>query len=64
MAKKNRHPRPPTKRPAPPAILSIFLCDELTEVIEAIATGKPMKSREKVMHVGADVLPGDFRQDE
>jgi glutamine synthetase len=42
---------------APPAILSVFLGDELTEVIESIATGKPMKSREKVMHVGADVLP-------
>ena len=43
---------------APPAILSIFLGDELTEVIESIATGKPIKSRKSVMHVGADVLPG------
>ncbi len=42
---------------APPAILSVFLGDELTEVIEAIATGAPLKSRKSVMHVGADVLP-------
>jgi len=42
---------------APPAILSIFLGDELTEVIESIATGKPIESRKTVMHVGADVLP-------
>ena len=42
---------------APPAILSVFLGDELTEVIESIATGKPIKSKRGVMHVGADVLP-------
>ncbi|MBX3176798.1 MAG: glutamine synthetase III [Candidatus Hydrogenedentes bacterium] len=42
---------------APPAILSIFLGDELTEIFESITTGKPMSSRQAVMHVGADVLP-------
>ena len=42
---------------APPAILSIFLGDELTEVFESITSGKPMSSRATVMHVGADVLP-------
>ncbi len=42
---------------APPAILSIFLGDELTEVFESISSGKPMSSRNNVMHVGADVLP-------
>ncbi len=42
---------------APPAILSIFLGDELTEVFESIAKGKELGSRKRVMHVGADVLP-------
>jgi glutamine synthetase len=42
---------------APPAILSVFLGDELTEVIESITNGTPLKSRKSVMHVGADVLP-------
>ena len=42
---------------APPAILSIFLGEELAEVFESIATGNPMSSRATVMHVGADVLP-------
>lgn len=42
---------------APPAILSVFLGDELAEVFESIATGKPMSSKTTVMHVGADVLP-------
>ena len=32
---------------APPAILSIFLGDELTEVMQAIAGGKPIKKQEK-----------------
>ena len=42
---------------APPAILSIFLGDELTEIIEAIATGKPIKARKNVLNVGVDVIP-------
>jgi glutamine synthetase len=42
---------------APPAILSIFLGSELTEVIEAIAGGKPLTERASSLHVGVDVLP-------
>ena len=42
---------------APPAIISIFLGVELTEIIEAIATGSPLSSHDKQMHVGVDVLP-------
>jgi glutamine synthetase len=42
---------------APPAILSIFLGDELTEVIEAISEGKAVQSKKSVMTVGVDVLP-------
>ncbi|MBI1319227.1 MAG: glutamine synthetase type III [Candidatus Hydrogenedens sp.] len=42
---------------APPAILSIFLGDELTEVIEALSEGKPVQSKKSVMTVGVDVLP-------
>jgi len=42
---------------APPAILSIFLGDELTQAMEAIATGKPIKSRKSTLNVGVDVLP-------
>jgi glutamine synthetase len=42
---------------APPAILSVFLGDELTEIIEGIATGKQIETKQKTMHVGVDVLP-------
>jgi glutamine synthetase len=42
---------------APPAILSIFLGDELTEAIEAIATGGSVKSKKGTLSVGVDVLP-------
>lgn len=42
---------------APPAILSVFLGDELNEIIESIATGKPIQEKAKTMHVGVDVLP-------
>ena len=42
---------------APPAILSVFLGSELTEVMEAIAGGKPIKSRKSTLSVGVDVLP-------
>ncbi|MEL7087749.1 MAG: glutamine synthetase type III, partial [Planctomycetota bacterium] len=42
---------------APPAILSIFLGDELTQVIEAIVGGGSVKSKKGTLNVGVDVLP-------
>ena len=43
---------------APPAVISIFLGDELTGVLEAIETGKPYSGAEKKqMKLGVDVLP-------
>ena len=42
---------------APPAILSVFLGDELTEILEAISGGKPVKSRKGQLSVGVDVIP-------
>ncbi|MCC6154004.1 MAG: glutamine synthetase III [Candidatus Hydrogenedentes bacterium] len=42
---------------APPAIISVFLGSELTEIVEAIAGGKAPSSKKEVMHVGVDVLP-------
>lgn len=42
---------------APPAILSIFLGDELTQVITAIASGTTVASKKDSLHVGVDVLP-------
>jgi glutamine synthetase len=42
---------------APPAIISIFLGDELSEIIENISKGTPVKSRPGQLHVGVDVLP-------
>lgn len=42
---------------APPAILSIFLGDELTEIMEAICKGEAPTSRQDSLHVGVDVLP-------
>ena len=42
---------------APPAILSIFLGDELTQTIESIATGKPIEAKRGTLTVGADVIP-------
>ncbi|MBR4733422.1 MAG: glutamine synthetase III [Lachnospiraceae bacterium] len=43
---------------APPAVISIFLGDELSAVMDAIETGKPYKGTEKtVMKLGVDVLP-------
>ncbi len=42
---------------APPAILSIFLGDELTEIIESIANGTAVEAKQKTMNVGVDVLP-------
>ncbi len=43
---------------APPAIVSVFLGDELTEILEAIAAGKPVSGRTKEkMQLGVHVLP-------
>lgn len=48
---------------APPAIISIFLGDELTEVLEAIENGTGYNGKEKeYMRIGADVLP-KFKKD-
>ena len=43
---------------APPAIVSVFLGDELTEILDAIAEGKPVPGRTKEkMQLGVHVLP-------
>lgn len=43
---------------APPAIVSVFLGDELTEILEAIETGAAYQDRQKLeMEIGATVLP-------
>lgn len=43
---------------APPAIISIFLGEELTEVLEAIETDTPYNGHDKeLMRIGASVLP-------
>ena len=43
---------------APPAIVSMFLGDELSGIVEAIVDGHPYKSAERVsMDLGVDVLP-------
>lgn len=42
---------------APPAILSIFLGTELTEVIESIVSGGSVKSKKGTLNVGVDVIP-------
>ncbi|MFI3205883.1 MAG: glutamine synthetase III [Clostridia bacterium] len=43
---------------APPAIVSMFLGDELTEILESIETGTVYVGREKVqMEIGTTVLP-------
>lgn len=43
---------------APPAIVSIFLGDELTAIMDAIDTGSLYRHREKTsMQIGVDVLP-------
>ena len=43
---------------APPAIISIFLGDELTEIIDALAEGhKPEEHGKESMKIGVDVLP-------
>ena len=43
---------------APPAIVSMFLGDELTEILEAIENGSTYQGRQKIqMEIGATVLP-------
>ncbi len=43
---------------APPAIVSVFLGDELTEILDALAEGKPVSERTKEkMQLGVHVLP-------
>ncbi|MDR0957900.1 MAG: glutamine synthetase III [Clostridiales bacterium] len=43
---------------APPAIVSIFLGEELTEILESIENNTPYKGKEtELMEVGATVLP-------
>ncbi len=43
---------------APPAIVSMFLGDELTDVLKSIEDGSVYKNKDKVfMKIGADVLP-------
>ncbi len=43
---------------APPAIISMFLGDELTEILESIENGKAYCQKEKVdMRIGVHVLP-------
>ena len=48
---------------APPAIISIFLGDELSEILECIEQGKPYGKHEKEkMQIGVTVLP-EFNKD-
>lgn len=47
---------------APPAIISIFLGDELTAILEAIVHGKKYEGEHVDMKIGVDVLP-DFPKD-
>jgi len=43
---------------APPAIVSMFLGDELTQILEAIESGAGYKNKEKLdMEIGVSVLP-------
>jgi len=43
---------------APPAIISVFLGEELTAILEAIENGTGYNKKEKVqMEIGASVLP-------
>ena len=47
---------------APPAVVSIFLGDELTAILEAIETDTPYSAAEKTqMKLGVDTLPRFFR---
>ena len=48
---------------APPAIVSMFLGDELSEILDCLEQGKPYGSHEKEkMQIGVTVLP-DFNKD-
>ena len=48
---------------APPAIVSMFLGDELSEILDCLEEGKPYGSHEKEkMQIGVTVLP-DFNKD-
>ena len=48
---------------APPAVISIFLGDELTEILDAIENDKPYSAAEKTkMRLGVNVLP-KFQKD-
>ncbi len=43
---------------APPAIVSMFLGEELTEILDCLVNGRPCQGKEKVlMEIGATVLP-------
>ncbi len=43
---------------APPAIVSVFLGEELTEIVESLTTGKAYNCRKKTeMTIGVDILP-------
>lgn len=43
---------------APPAIVSMFLGDELSEILEALETGSDYQNRERLqMEIGVNVLP-------
>ena len=42
---------------APPAIISIFLGDELTAILDAIVNGKKYEGEHVDMEIGVDVLP-------
>ncbi len=47
---------------APPAIISIFLGDQLTDVFDQIAKGGATSSKEKgTLMIGVDTLPGAAR---
>lgn len=43
---------------APPAIISMFLGDELTDILKSIEDGTPYQQKNKVfMEIGSDILP-------
>ena len=47
---------------APPAIISIFMGEELQGVLDALEAGTSYKSESKVFEIGVDSLP-DFPKD-
>ena len=51
---------------APPAVVSIFLGDELTAVLDAIENDKPYSGSEKTqmklgVHVASEIFQGHYR---